>query len=162
MAFYQGLVKVWHWLEDFALYALTAGLLGLSIVQIWLRNVHSSGLVWGDSALRVAVFWLAMVGAMIATRNGSHIAIDAITHYVSPQWQRRLAAFTGLAAAAVCLLAAWHSYLFVRDEYEYGGMAFGSVPAWLCEAIMPLAFAIIGLRLLWQVFFPPTVDGAVA
>jgi C4-dicarboxylate transporter DctQ subunit len=152
------LIGAWHWLENFTLYGLTAGLLFLSLLQIWLRNVHSSGLVWGDSALRVMVFWLAMFGAMIATRQRAHIAIDAITHYVSPQKQRLLVVLTSLAAAAVCLVAAWHSYLFVLDEFEYGGTAFANVPAWLCEAIMPLAFAVIGLRLLVSAFVAPAAE----
>ena len=161
MPFYRSLVKCWCWLEDLSLYSLTAALLLLSVLQIWLRNVHSSGLVWGDSALRVAVFWLAMIGAMIATRNRAHIAIDAITHYVNPAWRRRLAMLTSLGAAGVCLLAGWHSYLFVLDEYEFGGIAFAGVPAWLCEAIMPVAFAVIGLRLLVQAFVAPPDGEAI-
>ena len=158
MSVVRKLIRLWHWLENFSLYSLTAGLLLLSLLQIWLRNVHSSGLVWGDSALRVMVFWLAMVGAMIATRQRSHIAIDAITHYVSPRTQRFLSALTALAAAATCLVAAWHSYLFVLDEFEYGGAAFAGVPAWLCEVIMPLAFAVIGLRLLVSAFVVPVEE----
>ena len=155
MRIFRGLLRAWCWLENLSLYALTAGLLFLSLLQIWLRNVHSSGLVWGDSALRVAVFWLAMIGAMIATRDRAHIAIDVMTHYASAAWRKRLAGLTSLSAAAVCLLAAYHSYLFVVDEYEFGGMAFAEVPAWLCEAIMPLGFAVIGLRFITHAFLSP-------
>jgi hypothetical protein len=36
----------------------------------------------------------------------------------------------------------------VTAEYYDGGRAFGQVPVWVCEAIMPLAFAVMALRYL--------------
>ena len=141
-------------LEDVILYSLVAGLVGISTAQIWLRNVHDGGLYWGDSALRVMVFWLAMVGAMVASRETGHIAIDVVTHYLSPRWRHIVCVVTNLCAAAVCFVAAWHSYLFVLDEREFGDIAFASVPVWWCQVIMPLALAIIGSRLLVAIVRP--------
>jgi hypothetical protein len=31
-------------------------------------------------------------------------------------------------------------------EHAYGDMAFAQVPVWLCESIIPCAFAVIALR----------------
>ncbi|MEH6549195.1 MAG: TRAP transporter small permease subunit [Pseudomonadales bacterium] len=147
-------IRLFHFLEDALLYLITAGLIGLAILQIWLRNVHDSGIYWGDSALRVFVFWLAMVGAMVASRESGHISIDAFTHYLRPAQRRMLGVLTSLFSAFICLLAAWYCLAFVLDEREYGDIAFAQVPVWICEAIIPVALATMGLRFLIQIFVP--------
>ena len=87
-----------------------------------------------------------MVGALCAARDQSHISIDALTHYLSPKWRKIVHWLSSLSAAAICFLAAWHCYLFVVDEFEYGGELFLGVPSWAAQAIMPFALALIGLR----------------
>ncbi|MFT6757644.1 MAG: TRAP-type C4-dicarboxylate transport system permease small subunit [Chitinophagales bacterium] len=148
------LVVLFHKLENALLYSVVIGLVSISLSQIWLRNVHDSGIYWGDSALRVLVFWLAMVGAMVASRETGHISIDALSRYLSPLWRKITATSTSVFSASVCFIAAWHSYLFVKDEREFGDIAFANIPVWWCEAIMPVALFVIGLRFLIQLFFP--------
>lgn len=137
-------------IENTFLYLIVATLLGLSVYQIVLRNVFESGLYWADPLLRVLVLWLAMFGAMVATRETGHIRVDALTHYLGPRMRRFVAVITGLFSATICLIAAWYGYLFVADEKEYGMTAFADVPAWLCESVIPLGLAVIGFRMMWQ------------
>jgi TRAP-type C4-dicarboxylate transport system permease small subunit len=148
------LVVLLHKLENTLLYSLVTGLVSISLLQILLRNFHDSGIYWGDSALRVLVFWLAMVGAMVASREIGHISIDALTHYLSPLWRRITAISASVFSASVCFIAAWHCYLFVQDERQFGDIAFANIPVWWCEAIMPLSLFVIGLRFLIQIFSP--------
>ena len=42
----------------------------------------------------------------------------------------------------------WYSYEFVRLDYEDGIIAFASVPAWVCELVMPIGAGLICLRYL--------------
>ena len=49
---------------------------------------------------------------------------------------------------------AWYGLQLVRLEYEDGFTAFGAVPAWMAESIIPLAFLVMGLRYLLQVLLP--------
>ena len=51
-------------------------------------------------------------------------------------------------AAAICAAAAWFGFRFVASERAFGGLAFAGVPVWLCEAIIPFAFAVIALRFM--------------
>ena len=45
----------------------------------------------------------------------------------------------------------WHSFRFVVMEKADGFTAFANVPAWICEAIIPMAFAVISIR--YTLFF---------
>lgn len=149
---FQAMRRLIWAVENTALYLIVAVLLGLSVYQIVLRNVFDSGLYWADPLLRVLVLWLAMFGAMVATRETGHIRIDALTHYLSPRLKPLANLVVSLFSAAVCFVAAWYGYLFVLDEREYGMTAFAEVPAWLCQSIIPFGLAVIGLRMFIQAF----------
>ncbi len=149
------MLRFLHGLENLLLYLLVGLLLGLSLYQIVARNVFDSGLYWGDPLLRVLVLWLAMIGAMLASRGDGHIKIDVLNHYLPAGAQRKVTRVSSALSAAVCFIAAWYGLLFVVDERQYGDIAFANVPVWWCESIIPLGLGIIGLRFLLQVWSPP-------
>ncbi len=134
--------------ED-GLLAFTLGsMVLLAGTQILLRNVFDSGITWGDPTLRVMVLWVALLGAMVATRNGNHIRIDILTHILPGKYHHIAHRLTDLFTGMVCALLAWHGGRFVVFEWEDGGLLFGSVPAWACELIIPVGFAVMALRFL--------------
>jgi TRAP-type C4-dicarboxylate transport system permease small subunit len=52
--------------ETVLLSVLLLGCIGIAAAQIVLRNVFSYSLYWADEWIRLAVLWLAMIGAMAA------------------------------------------------------------------------------------------------
>ncbi len=143
------LQRLGHWtarLESALMALLLTAMIVLASGQIVLRNVWDTGLAWSDPLLRVQVLWLGLLGAMAATRNREHITIDLLSRFLSPQWRRIARLVTDLFSAAVCALIAYHATLFVLMEKEDGMIAFGEVPAWVCEAIIPIGFGIMALR----------------
>ena len=50
----------------------------------------------------------------------------------------------------------WYSIDFVRYEYEDGIVAFAQVPAWVCEAIMPVGGGVMALRYALLTIWPQT------
>jgi C4-dicarboxylate transporter DctQ subunit len=54
-----------------------SAMLVIAFLQIFLRNVFTTGLTWGDLILRNLVLWIGFIGATLATREGKHINIDA-------------------------------------------------------------------------------------
>lgn len=144
--------KAGRWCENFALIALFATLLALSATQIILRNVFSSGLFWADELVRLLVLWLAVVGAVAATRDRRHIAIEVLVRAL-PEIPRRLARMlVGLFAAGVSAAFAWQSLRFVLDSREFGDTLLGDWPAWYFQLILPLGFALIAWRFLAGAF----------
>ena len=135
-------------LEDSVLITLVVSMVVLSFSQLVLRNLSVSGMTWSDTALRVNVLWLAMFGALRASRLQNHIAIDIVSRYVSGKLKVIIHFFVSLSCAAVCAVAAYYSFLFVKLEKEDGMIAFLDVPVWLCEAVIPFALAIIAARFL--------------
>jgi TRAP-type C4-dicarboxylate transport system permease small subunit len=133
-------------LEDGILALLLALMISLAVLQILLRNFFDAGIFWSDVLLRILVLWIGLVGAMVATRGDKHININLVARFL-PEGVKGIAdGIVKLFAAAVCAIAARYSFYLIQLEYHDGGMAFGQVPIWVCEAIIPLAFTIIALR----------------
>ena len=120
----------------------------LAAYQVIARNFFDTGLLWGDSLVRVLVLWVTFVGATIASRNDEHIRIDLLTRFTGERSSLWLDRFRSLFTAFIAGVFAWYSYQFVKLDYEDGIIAFASVPAWVCELVMPVGAALICLRYL--------------
>ncbi|MBQ75808.1 MAG: C4-dicarboxylate ABC transporter permease [Gammaproteobacteria bacterium] len=135
-----------HRFEDGALISALASMLILAIVQIALRNILDTGFLWVESFLRILVLWVAILGAMVATREKNHINIDALSRYAPRGLRLVLQLCTSLFAAVTCAIVSWYSIEFIQFEYEDQTIAFASVPTWVCQSILPIGFAVMAVR----------------
>lgn len=135
-------------IEDGLMVTILSAMILLSAAQILLRNFLHSGLAWGDPLLRVLVLWIGLLGAMAATRDDKHITVDVFSRLFSGGGRTVIRLFTDGFTAIVCSLLAYHGARFVRMDYEAGVIAFASVPAWICESIVPFGFAVMAFRFL--------------
>ena len=137
-----------HRIEDGLVVLLLGSMVLLAGAQILLRNLLVGGAGWIDPALRVLVLWVGLCGAVVASRSGKHIAIDALVRAL-PAWMRCPArAFTCAFTAAVAGLIAYHSARFVAMDYQAGMVAFAEVPTWALELVIPVAFGLMAIRYL--------------
>lgn len=146
----RGALTAAHRFEDALLAALLIVMMTLAVTQIILRNGFDSGLLWADSLLRVLVLWIALIGAIVGARERQHISMDLVTRFLSGRWKLVVQALTGFFASVICSALAWYTFDFVQIERESGTIAFSGVPAWMFEAVMPVAFAIMAVRYLLQ------------
>ena len=135
-------------LEDSLLIGLVASLLLLAVAQIILRNAFGQGILWAEPAMRIAVLWIAMVGGMVACREGGHIKINLFEVYLRGRARRVLASLAHLGACLTCATLAYASWLFVGYERMDGMTTFLNLPAWWFESILPVGFAVMALRFL--------------
>ncbi|MGD8421730.1 MAG: TRAP transporter small permease [Gammaproteobacteria bacterium] len=135
-----------HRFEDALLVVLLAGMILLAAAQILLRNCFDLGLVWIDPALRSMVLWLGLVGASIACRENRHVRIDILSRLFGRRTNLAFQGLVTLFSAAVCLLIAWHGVDWLRYEYQDHLVGFAGIPVWMLEIVIPLSFALMGLR----------------
>ena len=137
-----------RFIESGLLVLLLSSMILLAAYQVIARNFFDTGLLWGDALVRVLVLWVTFIGATIASRNDEHIRIDLLTRFTGERSSIWLDRFRSLFTAFIAGVFAWYSYEFVRLDYEDGIIAFGAVPAWVCELVMPLGAGLICLRYL--------------
>lgn len=142
------ILTILHRIEDGILILLLLTMIGMAVLQIVLRNFLDSGILWGDGLVRVLVLWLGLIGAMIASRNNHHISIDVISRYLPDFVRQYTDLFVALFTALICSAMSYYSFAFVAMEKQDGMTAFASIPSWICESIIPFAFAVISIRYL--------------
>lgn len=134
--------------ESAILVALLGAMICVAVYQVLARNLFGAGLTWGDPMVRVALLWVTMVGGMVASASDQHIRIDLVARFLSPAAARRVGRVTSAFTAAICFGLAWFSVTLVLWDYRDGTPGFGSVPAWVCELVIPVGAAVMGLRYL--------------
>ncbi len=149
---FKKIIRGVHRFEDGVLIVALISMLLMALMQIVLRNVFDSGFLWAESFVRILVLWVAILGAMVATRERNHIAIDVLSRLFPPRTLTVVRSISGLFAAAICLTAAWYSLEYIQYEYEDGTIAFGVVPVWVCQAILPFGFFVMGVRFITGLF----------
>ncbi|WP_290591909.1 TRAP transporter small permease [Arenimonas sp. SCN 70-307] len=150
-----------HRAEDGLLAGLLGALLLLSLAQIGLRVFFDTGLAWAEPLSRAGVLWLALLGALGATRGHRHIAIDALPRLLPPPARRVAWAIAHLGAAACCAYLAWLGSGLVGIEREAPVPFVGAIPSWVPMLALPAGFGLMALRFALSAVAepPPAAEG---
>ncbi|MBU1566562.1 MAG: TRAP transporter small permease [Proteobacteria bacterium] len=129
--------------EEKLLCLLLAVMIILACLQIFLRTVFSGGLLWIDPFLRYLVIWCGLLGAVTATSQGRHIALDIFAGRIPPAIDPWLSLLTQLFSTFAAAGLTWAGWLFLAGEIEAGGDGPLSLPLWFWNGIFPLSFGLI-------------------
>ena len=140
------LILIITWAENALLIIMLALMVLLAATQIFMRNFMGVSIFGADQLLRLLVLWVAFLGAVAASREGKHIHVDAIARWLPGRTKAGVGALTDLFTLVVCLFLSWEALRFMKSAHDSGEKAFGSLPVWVAEIILPLAFVLIALR----------------
>ncbi len=135
-------------IERTGLAALAAAMVILALLQIVLRGVFGTGWPWIEPLLGILLLWTALAGAVAATGQRRHIAMDLLSHLLPPRAAIALRVPVNLAAAFLCgaLTVASVGFIRLQSETETGRL-FG-LPVWWASIAIPAAFGLMSLRFL--------------
>lgn len=134
--------------------AFLAVMLGISGLQVILRNVFRSGVLWFDPLVRALVLWVAFLGAMTATSHARHLHIDVLHRAMPARIARPVSRVLSVLSAACCALLANGSYIYLREEYHHSASPFLGVPSWAAQSILLWGFGLLAYRFLAQAIWP--------
>ena len=132
--------------ENALLVILLLGMIGLSASQIILRNFFDIGFFWTDELLRLLVLWVAVIGAVAASRTDRHISINLVENYLGERSLALTRVIVHAFSAVICAAVTWFSIDFVRTSHEYGDVLLGGIPAWWLQFVLPIGFGLIAYR----------------
>lgn len=138
--------------EDSLLVLLLTAMILIGGWQIFMRNVVGTSLSWADESQRLLLLWLTLLGAVAASRDRKQLRIDLASRYLRGLPRHALEAISDLLTCAVSGIIGWYSLTFVRESYAYGDVLIGTMPAWLIQSILPIAFFLIAWRHLLDGF----------
>jgi C4-dicarboxylate transporter DctQ subunit len=149
-----GLKKVVNRLEEGLMALFLAVMTLLTFVQVVLRYVFNSGLIWSLEATTYTFAWLVLLGMAYGVRTRSHIAVDLVVGRL----QGRTLRMVSIAAVAICLayalLMLYGGAVLVGRLVELGNEARDlPIKRWLLLIMLPGGFALLGYRfleMLWR------------
>ena len=118
------------------------------VVEIVLRRISGSGLVWSSGFLQHVVIWVAWVGGITASREGAHLSLSSGASSDNRFW-RVVDGVRDTASTAInmAFAVASASYLIIGFA---PGQAIGFMPIRLILAIFPIAYFSMAMRSLWR------------
>ena len=137
--------RIARWLEDGLLFVLLSSMILVATAQIVMRNVFDSGIIWGDGVVRVLVLWLALVGAIAASRDDRQIRIDILSRYMPERLGIGVRALMDAITVVVCGVLAWTSWEYM-ELFGEDRMLGGAIAAKYVQIVMPVSFAVIAYR----------------
>jgi len=69
-------------LENAVLVTVLSAMILLAAGQIFLRNLFDIGFIWTDELLRMLVLWIALAGAVAASREDKQINIAVLDRFL--------------------------------------------------------------------------------
>ena len=129
--------------EGYILITLLFVMVVMAFLQVALRNLFSSGILWADIFLRHLLLWLGFLGAAIATSENRHINIDAVRRFLSKRMRSAVEVLTDSFAAVICFMLARASWTFVQGEIADRRVLFGDIPSWYAQVIIPVGFGLL-------------------
>ncbi|MCB2110987.1 TRAP transporter small permease [Albidovulum sp.] len=99
-------------LEETFIAVILGAMTVITFVNVVLRYVFNSSLIWGLELTSALFAWLVLFGMSYAVKTTAHLGVDAVIN-VLPQRGRRILA---LLAAALCLA---YAFLLLKGAWDY-------------------------------------------
>lgn len=122
------------WIARRLAIAALAGMVAVTLLQIFYRYVLNNALPWPDEAARFLMLWMTGLIAPVAYRHGGFVAIDMLTRFL-PRSLSGLLALILLALSLLVLIVG----IRLGHSHTMSGCLFDSSSLWLP---VELAFAV--------------------
>jgi len=146
-------------LENSALVAALAALVLLPIVEIALRATFRVGIEGAGSLTQHLALVAGMAGAAVAAREGRLLSLSTMPSLLTGIRLAAARSISGVVASAVAALLFVASLQFVLAERGGGNVIAYGVPVWVGEAVLPLGFGLIAIRLALAISQPKRAGG---
>lgn len=144
-----------HRAEEGLIAVILAAMTLLTFLQVVLRYVFNTGLLWALEATLYMFGWLVLLGISYGVRTHAHIGIDAAVKLFPPAVRRGIGiVVVALAIGYTCLMfyGAW----FYVDRLFILGIDAEDIPIqrWILTLCLPIGFAMLAIRLVgmaWRI-----------
>jgi tripartite ATP-independent transporter DctM subunit len=141
-----------HRLEN-AVSLIALGLMTiLPLVEVGMREVFGGGFAGSIPFVQHMTLWISFLGAALAARSGRLLALSTGS-FLSDKWRQVADTMQSFVSVAISSLLCWASIELVSIDRTFGDVAAWGIPIWMFNAIMPVGFALITVRLI--VHAPP-------
>jgi TRAP-type C4-dicarboxylate transport system permease small subunit len=137
--------------EDALAGLVLATVLAIVVYEITTRGLLGRSNLWTDELSRVLLIVMTYVSAIGLTRDSAHVRVELFVDRLGPHARGMVEWLTDLLCLAFTVTATWLGYRYVQESALFGiSFAHSDLPfpVWVAQAIIPVGFALISLRLV--------------
>jgi len=122
----------------------------LPLLEIVLRRLFHSGISGATAIQQHLTLVISLLGGMLAARDRRLLSLSTLSQFLKGRWQVFARVYSSAVAAAISVFLCVAAAQLAASEREGGNMMAYQIPIWTVQLIMPIGFAVIALRLLWN------------
>jgi TRAP-type C4-dicarboxylate transport system permease small subunit len=127
------------------------GLMALACLVI---KAAPNGFGWSQTLAMVLLLWVSLIGSSMATKEGRHIAVDAVKKVLPERFKKGFELAAGLVTVALATFLAILGVIYCRQNFfewvesDYGAFVFESIPIpyWTATLPIPIGFGLTAAR----------------
>ena len=131
----------------------------LPLLEIVWRRAFGQGIPASGPIVQHLTLWVGFLGAAIAARDGKLLALATGTFIPQGGWRRAADILAAAFGACSALVLAYGGYQMADIERQAGTTIGAGIPSWAAQSVLPIAFLLIAVRLVWRVGIPPDASG---
>ena len=137
-----------HRIEEGLIALILGAMTLLTFVQVVLRYVFSSGLLWALETTTYLFGWLVLIGISYGVRVHAHIGIDSLVRTLPGGARRYIGLLVVAAALLYAVLMFYGGWVYI-DKLHTLGVDAEDIPIqrWILALCLPIGFALLGVRL---------------
>ncbi len=143
-------IRFLHGIESTFLITALVVMMLLPVTEIFMRAGFGRGLSGGSIIVQHLVLAVGMIGGAIAARKGRLLSLSTLTTFLTGRWKDLAHTVSHGIATGITLFLCMGSLQFALSSRQLGKMVIYDVPTWIVQLIIPIAFALIAVRLWWQ------------
>jgi C4-dicarboxylate transporter, DctM subunit len=135
--------------EDLVVSLALAAMVLIPLVDIVLRRAFQTGIYGSTAIIQHLCLAVGMLGGAIAARENRLLALSTLVGLLKGRWKEFATVLANAIAAAVTGFLCVASMQFVLAEKGGGETLAYGIPAWIFQALLPIGFGLVALRLVW-------------
>jgi C4-dicarboxylate transporter, DctQ subunit len=137
-----------HRIEEGLIALILGAMTLLTFLQVILRYVFGSGLLWALETTTYLFGWLVLIGISYGIRKRAHIGIDALVQAM-PAKAKRIVGLIVVAAALLYAFLMFYGGWVYLDKLHALDVDAEDIPIqrWILNLCLPIGFALLGVRL---------------
>jgi len=150
-------MKILKWLEahfeEVLLVIITIIMIGSTSMQVFMRFVMGSSLVWSEELARYCFIWLIYIGISYGVKKQRHISVDVILTVLSNKGKIFLTMFGNLVFLGFAIFVVIYGYDLSAQLLGWGQRSSGlRIPMGYVYLAAPVGMGLTAIRLIQQLF----------
>ena len=122
----------------------------LPLSEIVATHAFGRGVPASGPIVQHLTLWVGFLGAAIAAREGKLLALATGTFIPAGAWRRAADSLAAAFGACTSVVLGWGGWQMASIERDAGTTIGAGIPTWIAQIVLPIAFAIIAVRIVWH------------